>query len=133
VRDLTSQELKDNRRLYRSTLLLDQDGPCAASISLFAYDDAGLIDMPRVKLRGPLRPIQRIFLRISFWRTATSGSVTQTELVQRFETPCDQGCHICSPLCWTCWRGHVWQSVSHRNIPNCSSRTDLAVASSTDI
>jgi tetratricopeptide (TPR) repeat protein len=73
-----SQELNENRRLYRSQLLLDQDRAVRSANLAALYRDAGMFDVSMREAGRAVNADYAIIQRICSWRTAMTNSVTRT-------------------------------------------------------
>ena len=80
IRDLEkSQALNDNRSVYRSQLLLDQDQAVRSANLAGIYADAGMTDVSTREAGRPSATTMRITPRICFWPAVTISCATRLE------------------------------------------------------
>jgi hypothetical protein len=132
VRDLDhSQELNENRSLYRSRLLLDQDRAVRGVNLARIYDDAGLND---VSVWEAARAVNadyanfsaHLFLADSFQRLRDLRSVNQ-----RFETPAVNE-YLLATLLAPVGAGTLAHSVSQQEYSKLFERDGFGFASATE-
>ncbi|HMC29152.1 MAG TPA: TonB-dependent receptor, partial [Verrucomicrobiae bacterium] len=132
VRDLQqSEELNDNRRLYRSTLLLDQDRAVRGVNLAIVYDDAGLIDVAtreaaRAIAADPANFSAHLFLANTYQRQRDPNGI-----LQRFETPAINE-YLLAALLAPVGAGTLAQSVSQQEYSKLFESDGFGVASSTE-
>jgi tetratricopeptide (TPR) repeat protein len=74
-----SLKRNDNRRIYRSQLLLDQDRAVRGANLASIYQDAGLFDVSVREAQGAVSADYANYSGHLFWRTATICSVIRAE------------------------------------------------------
>jgi Tfp pilus assembly protein PilF len=132
VRDLErSQELNDNRRLFRSRLLLDQDRAVRGANLAGIYRDAGMTD---VSVREASRAVNSDYANYSahlFLASSYDALRDPKQLNLRYETPWLSElltAHLLAPV----GAGSLSQYVSQQEYSRLFERDRLGVSSSTE-
>ena len=132
VRDLEkSKELNDNRHVYRSRFLLDQDRAVRGANLAKIYDDAGMID---VSLREAVRAVNsdygnyssHLFLANSYDRLRDPRQINL-----RYETPWLSE-YLVANLLAPPTEGTLSQNISQQEYSKLFERDRLGVSSSTE-
>jgi Flp pilus assembly protein TadD len=132
VRDLeTSQELNDNRSVYRSSLLLDQDRAVRSANLAAIYHDAGMFD---VSLREAARAVNydyanysaHLFLANSFDQLRDPNRINL-----RYETPA-QAEYLIANLLAPANAGPLSEPVSSQEYSRLFQRDGLGLVSTTE-
>jgi Tfp pilus assembly protein PilF len=132
VRELEhSKELNENRRVYRSRLLLDQDGAVQGVNLAVAYDNAGLSDLAvreasESTAADPANYSAHLFLANSYQRLRDPNGV-----LQRFETPAINE-YLLAALLAPVGAGTLAQSVSQQEYSKLFESDGVGIASTTE-
>jgi tetratricopeptide (TPR) repeat protein len=132
VRDLEkSQELNNNRRVYRSRLLLDQDRAVRSANLANAYRDAGMTD---VSVREAGRAVNEDYANYSahlFLASSYDQLRDPNRINLRYETPAVSE-YLIANLLAPVGAGILSQSISQQEYSKLFERDRLGLASSTE-
>ncbi len=132
VRDLEkSQELNNNRRVYRSRLLLDQDRAVRSANLANVYRDAGMFDL---SVREAGRAVSADYANYSahlFLANSYDQLRDPNRINLRYETPAESE-YLIANLLAPVGAGLLAQSVSQQEYSKLFERDRLGVASSTE-
>jgi Tfp pilus assembly protein PilF len=132
IRDLEkSQELNDNRSVYRSRLLLDQDRAVRSANLARIYQDAGMDD---VALREASRAVNYDYANYSahlFLANSYDQLRDPNRINLRYETPAESE-YLIANLLAPVGAGLLAQSVSQQEYSKLFERDRLGVASTTE-
>ena len=132
VRDLEqSQELNDNRRLYRSRLLLDQDRAVRAANLANIYRDAGMFD---VSVREASRAVNADYANYSahlFLASSYDQFRDPKQINLRFETPAETE-YLIANLLAPVGAGTLSQRISQQEYSKLFERDRFGLFSSTE-
>lgn len=132
IRDLEkSQELNDNRRVYRSQLLLDQDRAVGSANLAALYRDAGMVD---VSVREAGRAVSADYANYSahlFLANSYDQLRDPNRINLRFETPAETE-YLIANLLAPVGAGLLAQSISQQEYSKLFERDRLGVSSSTE-
>jgi tetratricopeptide (TPR) repeat protein len=132
VRDLEkSQELNDNRSVYRSRLLLDQDRAVRSANLAAIYRDAGMFD---VSVREASRAVSYDYANFSahlFLANSYDELRDPNRINLRFETPAESE-YLIANLLAPVGAGTLSQTISQQEYSKLFERDRLGVTSSTE-
>jgi tetratricopeptide (TPR) repeat protein len=132
IRDLEqSQDLHENRRLYRSRLLLDQDRAVAGANLASIYRDAGMID---VSVREAVRAVNYDYASYSahlFLANSYDQLRDPRQIHLRYETPWLTE-YLLANLLAPVGAGTLSQTVSQQEYSKLFERDRLGITSSTE-
>ena len=132
IRDLEkSQELNDNRRVYRSQLLLDQDRAVRGANLARIYDEAGLND---VAVREAGNAVAADYMNFSAHRFLSDSyqlNRGNTPFGQRYETPAYSE-HLISMLLGPADGRLLSQTISQQEYGRLFERDSLGLSSTTE-
>ena len=132
IRDLEkSQELNDNRSVYRSRMLLDQDAAVRGANLAGIYSDAGMDD---VSVREATRAVNYDYANYSahcFWPTATTNCAIPNQINLRYETPWLSE-YLIANLLAPVGAGTLSQNVSQQEYSRLFQHDGFGIASSTE-
>src|SRR5439155_26030901 len=132
VRDLEkSQELNQNRRVYRSRLLLDQDRAVRSANLANVYRDAGMFD---VSVREAGRAVAADYGSYSahlFLANSYDSFRDPNRINLRYETPAESE-YLMANLLAPVGAGPLAQSISQQEYSKLFERDRLGIASSTE-
>src|SRR5439155_9327414 len=132
VRDLEkSQELNQNRRVYRSRLLLDQDRAVRSANLANAYRDAGMFD---VSVREAGRSVSADYANYSahlFLANSYDQLRDPNGINLRYETPAESE-YLIANLLAPVSAGTLSQTISQQEYSRLFERDHLGVVSSTE-
>jgi len=132
IRDLEkSKELNDNRSVYRSQLLLDQDQAVRSASLAKMYKDAGMFD---VSVREAARAVNYDYANYSahlFLADSYNGLRDPNEINLRYETPAESE-YLVANLLAPVSAGPLSPSISQGEYSRLFARDGFGVVSSTE-
>jgi Tfp pilus assembly protein PilF len=132
IRDLEkSEELNDNRSVYRSQLLLDQDQAVRSASLATMYKDAGMFD---VSVREAARAVNYDYANYSahlFLADSYNGLRDPNEINLRYETPAESE-YLVANLLAPVSAGPLSPAISQGEYSRLFARDGFGVASSTE-